>query len=198
MKRTLYEVTDGLCDEAVRMWERDGALMTTAFAIGHSRSLFAQPLTEAGCEIGDDTRVRLQALLGASAGAVFIGRIDESYIKYQEADAPELEKGELARLADTDPSIKTALVVHTIDVASGQSYTSMAILGVDDEGEREWEFESYDNPQGTYVIDASKSLLLMDIMTTPMTDAQLRDELDSLGWTMADSDDMPRYESDDQ
>lgn len=198
MKRTLYEVSDGLCEEAVYMWEKEGFLLTTAFAMGHSRALFAQPRLEDVPDIDIDTRIRIQALLGASTGAVFIGRIDQSYLKYQEPDAPRPNADDLYLMSLNDPSVRRAIAVHGTDVASGHSYVSMAVLGVDDDGEPEWEYESYDNPEGDYVIQASKTLLAMEMMTTPMTDAQLREELKSIGWLLADSDEIPSNYGEEQ
>lgn len=186
----MYEVCDGLLEEACIMWERDGALLTTSFAMGHSRALFAQPMNQDGCEIDNATRTRIQALLAASTGAIYIGRIDESFIAERPASATPYKKGDLERLAESDPSIRTAIVVQATDTRSGECLVFVAISVVDDDGEHDWELGVFDEAEGQIIAEAHQSVRLSELITNPITDTQLRDDLRELGWALADSDDM--------
>ena len=174
------------------MWERDGGLLTTSFAIGHARSLFAQPTNEEGCSISETTRVHLQALLASTSGAVVIGRIDESYMKYVDADHPPLNKGDLGKLSETDPTVRTCIAVSGINTSYDYcGIVLLAILEYDDEGNTQWQYQTHTNPQGDFVDNAQKSLRLAETFTIPTTNAQLVEQLHEWGWVVADSDDMP-------
>ena len=200
MNRSMYEVCDGLLEEACIMWERDGALLTTSFAIGHSRSLFAQPMSEEGCNIDNSTRTRIQALLASAVGAIYLGRIDESFISERPADMPPLNKGDLERLAKTDPSVRTAMVVQATDTRSGEALVFTATSVLDDEGELGWELGVFDHAEGQIIQEAQQSIRLSELITIPSTDVELREELRKLGWALADSDDMGKIhpEPDDE
>jgi hypothetical protein len=190
LKHSIEEICLGLLEEAVNMYERDGALMTTSFAVGHARSAFTQPMTEHGCEIDDETRIRLQAMLASSVGAVYIGRIDESFIGIFPAESAPLSKGQLEQLAKTDASIRTAIVVQAVDTRNQDSLVYIATLGVDDNGEAEWEQGQFQDIGGPLVDDARKAIEIASHFIIPLTDIQLREELFALGWQMVDSDDI--------
>jgi hypothetical protein len=192
MLGSLSEVCEGLLEEAINMYERDGAVMTTTFALGHSRSAFAQPATEEGCTINDETRVRIHALLASTVGAVFIGRIDETYLAERPADEEQLLKHDLERMALTDPSIKTAIVVQAMHTKSEESLIAVASELIDDDGNTEWEFNLYDSIEGQIIDDCYKTISLAALITNPLTDSELRYELKEMGWAIADSDDLAR------
>jgi hypothetical protein len=158
------------------MWERDEGLMTTSFAIGHSRSLFIQPVTEEGLRTEADDRIKMHALISSATSAVYIGRIDESYIAERPAESPPLNKGDLERLARYDPSVKTAVVVQATDTRSGDSVVSVATF-------------HFDHAEGRFIDDAKEVMALLEVMSIPTADSDLRQRLDEMGWTVADSDD---------
>jgi hypothetical protein len=189
---SIDEVCEGLLEEAVHMWERDGALMTTAFAIGHARSLFAQPTNEQGLEITDSGRVHLHALLASTAGAVVIGRIDESWMKYVEIDHPPILKGDLSILAETDPTVRTCIAVQALNTTGDDSgLVLLAILEYDDEGNTQWQYQAHTNAESKFTTDARQSIMLAENFSIPTTNTQLVEQLHDMGWVVADSDDMP-------
>lgn len=192
MNKTIHDVCEGLLEEACIMWERDEGVMTTSFAIGHSRSLFAQPISEEGLEIEPDARVQMHALLASSAGAIFLGRIDESYIAERPASAPPLSKGDLERMAGGDPSIRTAVVVQATDTRSGESLVVVAVPVIAEDGSLIWEHNSFEDADGQVISDAMRAVAMADLIVIPATDAQLREQMREIGWTVADSDDMSR------
>jgi hypothetical protein len=171
------------------MWERDEGLMTTSFAIGHSRSLFIQPVTEEGLRTEADDRIKMHALISSATSAVYIGRIDESYIAERPAESPPLNKGDLERLARYDPSVKTAVVVQATDTRSGDSVVSVATPVITDDGGLEWETFHFDHAEGRFIDDAKEVMALLEVMSIPTADSDLRQRLDEMGWTVADSDD---------
>jgi len=190
MRTAIEQMCEGLLDEAVVMWERDGAVMTTSFAIGHARSVFAQPKNEIGLAIGNHERVELVAMLASTVGAVVVGRIDESYMAIVDAGAPPLAKGDLERMAESDPNIHTAIVVQATDTASGEALVAIAVLAVDDGGLPQWDYTVYDNADGQFIEDANDAIQISDEIIIPLTDAQLKEQLNELGWVIADSDDI--------
>lgn len=192
MLGSLHEVCEGLLEEAVYMHGRDGAVMTTSFALGHSRSAFAQPTTEEGCTIDNETRVRIHAMLASTVGAVFIGRIDETYLAERPIHEEPLLKNDLERMAAVDPTIKTAVVVQAMDIKTEQSLIAVGVQLIEDTGDTRWELNMYDTIEGQIIEDCYKTIALAQIITIPLTDAELRDELNELGWTVADSDDLAR------
>lgn len=200
MIRPIDEVCEGLLDEACMMWERDGGVLTTSFAIGHSRAIFVQPASEEACKINTHTRVRIQALIAANAGAVYLGRIDESLITERPLDSPPLNKGDLEKLAKSDPSIKTAIVVQATDTRTGESIVHVATCSIDDDGTLQWEHGIFNDAEGELIVEAQEASALASILTTPLTDSELREELGQLGWAIADSDEVyaERFEEDDE
>lgn len=192
------DICDDLLEEAVRMWHRDGALMTTSFAIGHSRSLFAQPIREHGCTISSQMRVELESLLVSTVGAVLMGRIDESFIAYRSPDDEPLSKGDLARLAETDPSVSTAIVLQAVDTKSQTATVHVARLAIGDRfTDTPWEYAVYEYDDGPYIPDAVKAIKLSDAMLIPVTDIQLREQMSDLGWVVVDSDQTNDDEDDE-
>ena len=190
MIKPMDEVCEGLLDEACMMWERDGGVLTTSFAIGHSRAIFVQPASEEACKISSQTRVRIQALIAANAGAIYIGRIDESLITERPLDSPPLNRGDLEKMAKNDPSIKTAIVVHATDIRSGDSLVHIATCSIDDDGTLQWEHGIFNDAEGELVAEAEQSSALAAVLNIPLTDAELREELGQLGWAVADSDEV--------
>lgn len=197
MEQTLEEICYGLLDDAIYAWQRDGGVITTSFVLGHSRSMFASPITEEAFSIDDATRVRLHALLASLVGATVIGRIDESYKREVFADAPRLTKSELEELAKTDPNIKTALVVQAMDTRTGDSLACLATLKVDDDGEPDWDFDSFANPEGDTTIFFYETAKLANALRVPITDDEVRTQLRELGWALSDSDEIADIEWDD-
>jgi hypothetical protein len=190
MNQTIDEISLSLLEEAIHMWHRDGAILTTSFAIGHSRSVFAQPINESGFDLSDKNRIHLDGMLASLVGAVVIGRIDESFIAELPVTERPLAKGELAKMAETNPDVKTALVVQTLDVTTNHLILVMGILGIDDEGEACWKFASYNDPEGPIGEGLEKSAEIAESIVIPLTNAQLQEELSSYGWQVADSDDI--------
>ena len=192
MNRSMEQMCNELLETAIQMWERDGAVITTSFAIGHSRSLFAQPVTAEGCTVDAEARVRIHARLAAAVGAVFLGRIDESFIAYRAPEDEPLRRGDLERLAETDPTIKTALVVQAMDASSHDSLVAVGILEVGDDGEPDWSYQMFDDPEGSIIAECRAAVAIAEDTIIPLTDIQLREELREMGWTVADSDqDVP-------
>lgn len=197
MERTLEEICFGLLDEAVYVWERDGGVITTSFVLGHARSMFTSPTTSEAFEIDDATRIRIHALLASLVGATVIGRIDESYKTELPPHSPRLLKGELEELAKTDPNVKTAIVVQAMDTRTGDSLVCLATLKIGDDGEADWDFESYDNPEGNTSVMFYETAKLAHALRAPLTDEEVRTQLRQLGWALADSDEVHESEWDE-
>lgn len=184
----------GLCavliDEAVVMWHRDGAVMQTLFAIGNARSMFAQPVSELGFAQSDEAKSGLHALLAGHCNAHTVGRIDEVFYAEHYGKGADLEPGDLSRLAETDPNIRTAITINAYSKRNGgQRHSVVAVFGVGKDARPMWRVTADDDYCGdwddwfTDVFDIARHI------RQPLTDAQLSEEVEAMHWALADSDD---------
>lgn len=142
------EIAENLLEEAVTVWWRDGAVWPAMFAVGHARSIILSPADEEGWAIEDGDRAVLLGLAANLAGAKVIGRIDETYITERPVGEQVPEPGDLAELADTDPTIQTAIAVQALDLETDSVFVSLARLGMDDDGEPNWRVSNHEEPSG--------------------------------------------------
>lgn len=177
---------NALLDEAIAMWHRDSAVTTTAFAVGHSRTLFAQPVSEVGQSQPDESRIGLHALLVGHCDAHTIGRIDEVFFAYGKGG-----EHDLAVRAETDAEVRTGIAVHAMQTK--RPYASIMVLAtftLDHDGKPTWEVITGDDLNHDYHQWFTESIDIARHIKHPLTDQQLHDELEALHWALADSDEI--------
>ena len=144
---TLERTCENFCKTATDQWKIEGAIIPTLWAIGRGRIIFAQPKkAEAWQDIPQ--QMAIHALLRSIVKATTIGMIAEAWVRQQEPDKPMPKKGDLERVADFDPDVRTAIIVHGWDIGAARSHSHMARLDLDNEGSPMWEFDCYDSAHG--------------------------------------------------
>jgi hypothetical protein len=186
-------VAEFLLEGAVMIHDRDGAVTPTTFAIGHARSIFAQPYDEDGYELRSEARTAMDALLISATGAICLGRIDESYIQERLITDPKPDFDELADRAETDPTIGTALTVQVINTRTRETTVALARLYLDDEGHPVWDRSLHDLVEGEAVVLSVEACAMAAGIKNPITNSQLKEELLAIGWSMIDSDDIRAF-----
>lgn len=190
MTEKLRVVMELLMDDAVRIWERDGVLQSTSWAMGESMAGFATSYDMEGAHISDYNRIGLHAMLAACVEARYIGRIDESWARMQDASIPVPVSGELGALADTDPTIGTAICVQAYDLVEANAYVALARMTLDDEGAIAWNRATFEEPEGRLI---GASLMTADIIPRVLSHGrpgveELQHLMESLHWTMVVGD----------
>ena len=177
----------GLLDSAIQMFKKDGAVMTCSYALGLSASAFAQPYETKGIDLAVETRVALHALIASVVNARYIGRIDESWVRLTDVGQPELVHGDLARMADYDPSVTTALCVQAYDLETEESYLYMATLSLRDDGSEYWRRTYSENVEGRIVGGSQLTARAIPIISrdTDLNAEMVESFLNAVGWTMA-------------
>jgi len=135
-KLSLREIVDYQCNAGITTWQLDGQLVPKLWAVGTRGIVAAQP-TDYAQDLADDERIEMLWLMSLLCDGRFLGRIDEAWIREQHPSdtvAPE----HLDEHADTDPKIKTAVVVHGADIATNKLRVAVAILDLDADGEPVW------------------------------------------------------------
>lgn len=198
MNLSIHEICEDLIEDSVYLWEQEGALLPTIFALGYSRSLFAQPMNQKGFTIDNATKVRLHALMAANVGSVYIGRIDETFYAERLVTEAPLNPKELEQLAKHDPTIRTAIMVQAMDMKAEKAVIHLAVASVNDDGETNWELIDYEQPVGLSVDEGRAVVAFTQLLTQPITDAELVDELYEHGWSLADSDNLAKYQGDEE
>lgn len=187
------EVLFGLAEEAIRIWGIQGEVTPASFVIGHSRSIFAQAYNDEGLALPQDARTAMDALLINACSAVYLGRIDESWLKIRSIADPPMTMEQLSFDAMNDPSVVTAIVVQAINTKTRDSSVLIAKQTIDDDDDEiAWEFDYFTNPEGDSVIMAVEACGMAAGITNPISDAELKEELLQIGWAMMDSDDLAR------
>jgi hypothetical protein len=178
---------DTMMNRAMGLFLEDGCVVTTSWATGKERAIFAQPINTEGLKITRETRVGLHALMAIVVNADLIGRVDETYTQERDANDEPVKEGELALLADFDPTIQTALCVEAFDIATGTSYLKIARLNLDENGQQDWSTDTYKNVNGQIVHENIVSALLASYSEEPVDIETLQEIAADLDWEVADA-----------
>jgi hypothetical protein len=184
----MNEVCWNLLETAIDMWHRDGTILTTSFAIGHSRSMFAQPFTMESHDLDDEQRSEMTALMAQAVSAVYVGRIDETYFTTSPPMPDDAETIDLSLHSDSDPNIKTAIAIQCVNVRTNEAMLGIGVFGLNAEGKPRWKFLLYDDkeeqiPRGIRPFEELKA----DASET-LSHSELIEMWNDCGWAVADSD----------
>jgi len=182
----LDSLMNGLLDNAIQLWQRDKTVSTVSWAIGSGGSAFAQPFDREGWDVSIESRVGIHALVAACVDAEYIGRIDESWVKAQEKESPSLVHGQLERMADFDPDVRTALCVQAYHLPTGRGYLYMASLDLTEDGSENWVRTYCDDPEGRIVDGSEMTARVIPILNDgpPLTPEVVEAFLNALHWTV--------------
>lgn len=140
----IREVAEAHQMTARQIYEKRGRLTPKLWAQGSSRMIVAEPIEPfTASEITDEMRAMLLCAMASRVEALYIGRSDESYIGTFRPEA--LKTGEIASIAETDPSIRTCLVTEAVALGGEQEITLIAVHGLDDWGQHLWQTSAREN-----------------------------------------------------
>lgn len=176
-----------LRDQAKSIWQDDHYVATTSFVIGKEIAMFAQPMNQEAAMISPAVRAGLHAMMVVASDALVIGQIDESWCK-EVSDEEDIinRKERLADRADTDPTIRTALTVLAMSVATGDCAVGISSLSVDDWGNPAWTDHIEEGPQGM-IVEQTRTALFMgtQLNASPLATMEgLAEFFDECGWAL--------------
>lgn len=148
MKHDLDILCKHMLDQAMNMWSLEGRVITTTWAVGKKKAVFAQPFDARGEGLPLPARLAMHTIAARAVDALYVGQIDEAYTQTRNADDPEPCVGELADCADTDPTIKTSLCVEGYHARTRDHRLYASRLDLTDDGEPQWEVTVYKHGEG--------------------------------------------------
>ena len=187
MTTALEIIMDDILTQAIELWETNGAVSSTSWAIARDRVAYATSIDHEGDQISDEQRLGLHAMMAACIDAVFIGRIDETWTRLQDGkDLPPIS-GELGAIADRDPTVVTALCVEALDLGDNSLHVHAARLRLNDDGSHGWD-RSTDAQVERRIVGGSKltARLIPQVLSNgrPRPD-DLGDFMAALHWALA-------------
>lgn len=140
-------------DAALTIWQRDRFVSPIMFAENDTRAVAAQPTSTEAMEIEGASKTLLISALAASINATYVGMVLEVWDReYRIGEAPErLERGALEQMADTDPSVHTAIVVPWAATDQSRSGIIRARHVLNAEGQPTWDRSEHTDIAGDII-----------------------------------------------
>lgn len=129
-----------IAENAQRGWGRLGCLFPTVWSIGPETTAFAIPFEDSATRIDSEEMIDLHAGLSAELDARFVGTLAEIWTRSGTADE-ELDSGGLARESETNPEVKTGILVQGFDLFERISGLVLTTLNLDRRGLPFWKIE---------------------------------------------------------
>lgn len=184
--KALDTILSVLVRQAVSVWETEGVVTGVCWLAGDGRAVFSVPGT-AEAYTDDDEVVLVQATLANHYDSQYMGSIDEVFAK--ECNVTDDAPGDLATLAETDPTVSTALCVEGLCRKTGETIMHMAILKLTDEGEPTWDVVVLNAREHRGAQRALRAHDLASQIGGPLEPDELREFLDAQGWAASVADD---------
>jgi hypothetical protein len=140
----LADVCEDYAHIACDHFERDGYVQPVMWAIGSRRNIFATPVQGEESDVSVVARVVIHAMMAAHVDAEYVGSIHEAWVTERAAGDPLPKQGTLGVLAESDPTIRTAIITHGMSVEGNYAVMHMARLDLHSDGSVCWEHESVD------------------------------------------------------
>lgn len=136
----LYDVASSHREAAIFVYQQHGRLYPKMWVESETMIALIEPSSWEVCMPTDWQRAQMLSMVTRSLPGFIMGRTDEVYIR--DLDTPGARrnpKDNLAELVDFDPSIRTALMIHAVDLRNTETYLTMATFDLDNEGLPFWE-----------------------------------------------------------
>jgi hypothetical protein len=148
--KSLEHICRSYTDVATEIWEEHGRISSSIWAIGRERFILAKPSPTGGSH---DIRFRtvLHSMLAQAVSAEVLGSTDETFVQERLTGESCPAAGDLAALADHDPTVRTAIVTQALHTDSLDTFLVMARLGLKDNGTVEWEYDHISQADGGMV-----------------------------------------------
>jgi len=140
----LADICDDYAHIACDHFERDGHVQPVMWALSSRRNIFATPVQGEDSDMSVLARVVIHAMMAAHVGAEYVGSIHEAWVTERRAGEPLPKQGSLGELADSDPTIRTAIITHGMSVEGEYAVMHLARLDLHSDGSVFWEHESVD------------------------------------------------------
>lgn len=169
-------------ERACFVYETQGRLLPSLWAQNGPRKAVALPLGEDP----NDTPLLKSVLLGILAQtveAIEVGTVAEVWVREfdSEADVAHIRPGDLAAMAEVDPSIRTALICTWGDAIIGEVCSEMAKVVITDDGEIEWDITHSSEPFGP-IAAMVKAVVNHEGLPVENAEQVLASVAESMGW----------------
>lgn len=174
----------------IACYAEDGFVWPKAWATSDTVTVIASPND---LPVVDTDAVAFLAFMAEAIGARWAGFTDEVWTKESDEERPGVKvadmPGELQAIADIDPTVKTGIVTHGIDLDTGEVAVAVASQSIDDAGNMAWVYGISSEVEGKKVEHLAAVHHLLTKLATEQgrTTPTIRDVLriaDTLGWTM--------------
>jgi len=174
---------------AVQTYQELGTHLTTLWADAPGQRLVAVPFSsEAMRCTSDDDVIGLLASMSLAIGAQIAGRCDEAWSReFDPSQIAEVRPGDLQRISDLDPLVKTVLISHGIDLENRQQVICYAHASVHDDGTKLWHQVLTDSAGGVKVEEMRRVADIVARVTadwSTQTVPALAASFADIGWTL--------------
>lgn len=134
-------------ETATEIWAERGRINPSLWALGRNRFVLAKPVPS---KAYNDIRFRtvLHSMMAQAVEATVLGMTDETWVQQRPVGATIPRHGDLAALAETDPTVHTAIISQAVDTSSLNGFLAMARLELDDNGGICWHYQTSDRLEG--------------------------------------------------
>ena len=138
--RRIDLITEAHCFAGVTAHTQHQHCTPKLWATGPVRRIVAEPAEPESANLNPTQTALLLGAMRAHINAFAIGRTVEVWMRACEstAEASTFEPGDLAALADTDPTVTTAIIAEGYDLDANTVSAHIASLELDDEGHPTW------------------------------------------------------------
>ena len=127
-------------EAAIFVYQQHGRLYPKLWVESDTMIVMIEPRTWDSCDVTDWQRTQMLSACLRSSDGLMVGRTDEVYIRDMTVPgAKRNQTQDLASMVDFDPSIRSALMIHAVDLRTTETYLTMATFDLDNEGLPFWE-----------------------------------------------------------
>jgi hypothetical protein len=123
---------------AITVWGHAGRFAPTLWAQSDTQRLIAMPFDDESARLKPEEQVWMLAWMAECIYADAIGRTDEAWVRTFDAATEPIKAGDLRIRQETDPEVRTALIVQSLLLDDGDMLCAMGTSSMDDFGERTW------------------------------------------------------------
>jgi len=137
-------------ERACFVWEQQGRIYPALWAHGEERFCVAIPKDAEAADVSPLLQAVLLTLMAQTVQALYVGTMHEAWTRtfFDTEEVANLKPGELEKMAEIDPQIRTSILTTWGDLSTGKICQDMASLSISDFGEVQWETDHSSNPEG--------------------------------------------------
>jgi hypothetical protein len=169
--------------QACLVFSQQGQVLPTLFAQGPTRLSLATPAHDA--EMTMTSQIVLLCLMAQAVEAIAVGTVHEAWTReFDEiSEVQSLKPGDLEKLSEIDPLVRTAIVSTWGDLVTGRVFSEMATLGLDDFGEIDWDWSHAQEPEGD-IAQIVRAVILAEGLPAADPETVAVAVGESMGWSV--------------